>query len=97
MERGNGASQTHIGGEQVRVNHDTLDVRNILVVLEGLRGKGQSATKAGGAQRARQTDALQETSLLAKVGDARAVVVREHFVAEDGVGDLRSVNEVHLE
>ncbi len=41
--------------------------------------------------------ALQETGLLAKVGNARTIVVSEHLVAEDGIGDLRSVDQVHLE
>ncbi|KAI3480029.1 hypothetical protein L1887_57805 [Cichorium endivia] len=41
--------------------------------------------------------ALEEAGLLAEVGDAGTIVVGEHVVAEDGVGDLRSVDEVHLE
>lgn len=41
--------------------------------------------------------ALEETGLLAEVGDAGLVVVGEHLIGEDGVGDLRSVDEVHLE
>ena len=35
---------------------------------------------------------MQEASLLAKVGDPRPVVVAEHVVTEDGVGNLRSMN-----
>lgn len=51
----------------------------------------------GLSARREKTHALKEPSLLAQVGDARAVVVREHLVAEDCVGDLRRVHEVHLE
>lgn len=50
-----------------------------------------------GDDRTQTTHALKKTSLLAKVGDTRAIVVREHLVAEDGVGDLGGVDEVHLE
>ena len=47
--------------------------------------------------RGRSTHPLQEASLLAKVGDPGSIVVTEHVVAEDSVGDLRSVNQVHLQ
>lgn len=40
---------------------------------------------------------LEQASLLAKIGDARAVVVGEHLVTEDCVCNLRSMNEVHLQ
>lgn len=40
---------------------------------------------------------LQEPSLLAELRDVRAVVVREHVVAENGVGDLGRRHQVHLE
>ena len=43
------------------------------------------------------TNALEEVGLLAKVRDPGTVVVSEHLVAEDRIGDLRSVDEVHLE
>ena len=39
---------------------------------------------------------LEETCPLAKVCNSWPNVVREHSVTEDGVSDLRSVNEVHL-
>lgn len=44
-----------------------------------------------------ETHALEKAGLLAEVGDPRAVVVREHLVAEDRVRDLGRVDEVHLE
>ena len=40
---------------------------------------------------------LQQSGLLAKVGNPWAIVVREHFVTKDGVSDLWGVHEVHLE
>ena len=36
---------------------------------------------------------LQEACLLAQLGDVGAVVVGEHLVAEDGVGDLEGVGK----
>lgn len=39
---------------------------------------------------------LQETGLFAKVRYPRSIVVGEHLVAEDCVGDLRCIHEVHL-
>jgi hypothetical protein len=65
-----------VGVEEVGVDNDTLNVVNVLVVLEST---------------------LDEAGLLGEVGNTRTVVVREHLVAEDGVGDLRGVDEVHLE
>lgn len=44
-----------------------------------------------------ETYPLEQAGLLAKVGDSWPIVVREHLVAQDGVCDLRSVHEVHLE
>jgi hypothetical protein len=41
--------------------------------------------------------ALKEAGLLTEVGDAGLVVVREHLVGEDGIGNLGCVHEVHLE
>ena len=41
--------------------------------------------------------ALQKAGLLAKVGDPGAVVVAEHVIAKDGVGDLGCMNQVHLQ
>ena len=40
---------------------------------------------------------MQKAGLLAKVGDPRSVVVGEHVVAEDSIGDLGSMNQVHLQ
>ncbi len=40
---------------------------------------------------------LQQASLLTQIGDSWTVVVSEHIVAQNGVGDLRSVHEVHLQ
>ena len=39
----------------------------------------------------------QQTSLLAKVGNSRPVVMVEHISTEDGISDLRCVNQVHLQ
>ncbi len=40
---------------------------------------------------------LKKTGLLAEVGDAGAIVVSEHLVAEDSICDLGRIDEVHLE
>ena len=40
---------------------------------------------------------LQQASLFAQAGDVGAVVVGEHVVAHDGVGDLRRGHQVHLQ
>lgn len=40
---------------------------------------------------------LQEASLLAELGDVCTIIVREHIVAQDGVGDLGGRHQVHLE
>ena len=65
------AEEVHqpLGVEQVRVHDSALDVKRVLVVLNG---------------------ALQKASLLAELGDVLAIVVREHLVAQDGIGHLRS-------
>jgi len=38
-----------------------------------------------------------QTSLLAKGGNTRTIVVGEHLVTKDSIGDLRSVHQVHLD
>ena len=40
---------------------------------------------------------LQQSSLLAQVGNSGSVVVREHFITKDGISNLRRVNQVHLQ
>ena len=40
---------------------------------------------------------MQQTSLLAKVGDSGAVIVGERVITKDGIGNLRRVNQVHLQ
>ena len=40
---------------------------------------------------------MQQTSLLAKVGDSGAVIVGEHVITKDRIGNLRGVNQVHLQ
>ena len=40
---------------------------------------------------------MQQTSLLAKVGDSGAAIVGEHVITKDGIGNLRRVNQVHLQ
>jgi hypothetical protein len=39
---------------------------------------------------------LQEASLFAQIGDSRAIVVREHFVAEYCIRNLWCVNKIHF-
>jgi hypothetical protein len=40
---------------------------------------------------------LGQTGLLAKVGNPGSVVVGEHLVTEDGVGNVRGVHQVHFQ
>lgn len=40
---------------------------------------------------------LQEASLFTKVGDTRAIVMREHLVTEDRISDLRRMQQVHFQ
>lgn len=39
---------------------------------------------------------LIETGLLTQLCDSRSIVMREHVVTKDSVGDLRSINKIHL-
>ncbi len=40
---------------------------------------------------------LEETGLFTEGGNVRAIVVRKHFVAQNGVGDLRSSHQIHFQ
>ena len=44
----------------------------------------------------RETHALHQTGLLAQVGDSGTIVMGEHLVTKDGVGNLGRVDQVHL-
>jgi hypothetical protein len=88
--------------EEVGVNDDSLDVAEVLVVLESLSKLGGQRDQLNLSQgetveRGIPTYLLQQTGLLAEVGDPGSVVVGEHLVGENSLGDLRSVDKVHLE
>lgn len=78
------------------MHNNALDVCQVLVVLERLGAKA-THVRLRRSEPSNATYPLKETSLLRKVRDPRAIVVGEHLVAENGIGDLRSVDQVHLE
>jgi hypothetical protein len=75
--------------------HDnTFNICKIFVVFKGLE-RSNLITVKGRTQSA--TYALQESGSLAKIGNPWAIIMREHLVTKDRVGNLRSVKEVHFQ
>lgn len=64
------------GLEQVGVYNNSLDIIDILIVLQS---------------------PLHKARFLGEVGDPRPVIMGEHFIAQNGIRDLRSAHQVHLE
>merc|ERR1712106_335899 len=40
---------------------------------------------------------LKKSRLFTETGDVSSVIMREHLIAHDGISDLRSSHEVHLQ
>lgn len=85
------------------MNDHAFDVVEVLVMLEclcdafvvSMSGTGQGSLQS--SYRPVPTDLLKETSFFAQVGDPWTIVVGEHLLAQDGIGDLGRVDQVHLE
>lgn len=76
------------------MNDDALDIIDVFVMLESLADHRFVSLCSRQTQTLvnERAHPLQQPSLLAKVGNSGLVVVREHLVREDGIGDLGSVD-----
>ena len=75
------------------MHNRTLDIGQIFIVLQRLTSWYKGTTII-----AQRVDAypLQQTSLFAEVSNSRTVVVGERLIAENGVRDLRCMDEIHF-
>lgn len=78
---------------QIGVDDASLDVLEVVVVLQGLRSQLLPRVD----DRDTEAHPLHQPSLLAKVRDPWLIIVAEHLVSEDSIRDLRRIDQVHLQ
>ena len=72
------------------MHNRAFNVCNVFVMFQSL------GISVKGRFKIMQTYTLKQSSFLAQIGDARAVVVAEHVVSKDSIRHLRGVHKVEF-